>query len=136
MKKLIAFVLALVCVLGLVGCTDKQQNISEKDKNPLIYGETQEPPDNDMIQGKEEAIAVTGDYPAAIMVDDVVYYLSYAMPAEIDESAVVGYTTSYTDEMPQSNGEINFNRELNTPYARVSDGIAILYENEWWLCKP
>ena len=76
------------------------------------------------------------DNAAAIMVDDVVYYLAYAMPAEIDESAIIGYTTYYTDEMPQSNGETNFNRDLNMPYARVSDGIAILYENEWWLCKP
>lgn len=102
----------------------------------LIYGEIQEPSNSDIIHGEGEAIAVKGDYPAAIMVDDIVYYLAYAMPAEIDESAIVGYTTSYTDEMPQSNGETNFNRELNMPYARVSDGIAILYENEWWLCKP
>jgi len=102
----------------------------------LIYGETQAPSDNDVIHGEGEAIAAKGDYPAAIMVDDVVYYLAYAMPAEIDESAIVGFTSSYTDEMPQSNGETNFNRELNMPYAKVSDGIAILYENEWWLCKP
>ena len=91
---------------------------------------------NDIIHDESEAIAVKGDYVAAIMIEDVVYYLAYAMPAEIDESAIIGYTTSYTDEMPQSNGETNFNRELNMPYARVSDGIAILYENEWWLCKP
>ena len=53
MKKLIALVLALVCVLGLVGCNnDNQQNISEKDKNQLIYGETQEPSDNDIIHGE------------------------------------------------------------------------------------
>ncbi len=35
MKKLIALVLSLVCVLGLVGCVDNQQNISEKDKKPV-----------------------------------------------------------------------------------------------------
>ena len=52
MKKLIALVLSLVCVLGLVGCVDNQQNISEKDKNQLIYGETQEPSDNDIIHGE------------------------------------------------------------------------------------
>ncbi len=52
MKKLIASVLALVCVLALAGCVDKQQNISEKDKNQLIYGETQEPSDDDIIQGE------------------------------------------------------------------------------------
>ena len=136
MKRLITFVLVLVCMLGLVGCADNHQNISEKDKNRLIYGAIEDPSDSDVIQDEDEAIAVKGDYPAVIMVDDIIYYLAYAMPAEIDESAIVGYTTSYTYEMPQKNGETNFNRELNMPYASVSDGIAILYENEWWLCKP
>ncbi len=56
MRKCIALVLALVCVLGLVGCVDKQQNISEKDKNRLIYGETQEPSDDDIIQGEGGAL--------------------------------------------------------------------------------
>ena len=73
---------------------------------------------------------------ASIMVDDVVYYLKHEVPGEIDESAIIGYTTSYTDEMPQINGETNFNRELNMPYAKVGEGIAVLYENEWWICEP
>lgn len=77
-----------------------------------------------------------GDYASAIMVDDVVYYLKHEVPGEIDESAIIGYTASYTDEMPQRNGETNFNRELNMPYAKVSEGIAVLYENEWWICEP
>ena len=107
----------------------------EENHDKLIYGQTQAPSDNDIIYGEGEPIAVKGDYPAVIMVEDVVYYLATEMPAEIDESAIIGYTNSYTDEMPQHNGEINFNRELNMPYARVEDGIAILYNNEWWLCK-
>ncbi len=56
MKKLMASVLALVCVFALAGCVDKQQNISEKDKNRLIYGETQEPSDDDIIQGEGGAL--------------------------------------------------------------------------------
>ena len=91
--------------------------------------------DNDIGHNDEESMVVMGDYPAAVMVDDVVYYLAYAMSAEIDESAIVGYTTSYTDEMPQSNGETNFSRELNLPYAKVEGGIAILHKNEWWFCE-
>ena len=86
--------------------------------------------------GKPVEVAEKGDYPAAIMVDDVVYYLAYAMPAEIDESAIIGYTTSYTDTFPEKDGETNFNRELNMPYARVEGGIAVLYQNEWYLCTP
>ena len=75
------------------------------------------------------------DYPAAIMVEGTVYLKSAtAMPAEINESAIIGYTTSYTDTYPEKDGETNFNRELNMPYARVEGGIAVLYENEWYLC--
>ena len=54
---------------------------------------------------------VASDYPAAIMVGDTVYYLtSQAMPAEIDESAVIGYTESYTDVFPKENNATNFSR--------------------------
>lgn len=77
------------------------------------------------------------DYSAAIMAEGEIYLLSAtAMPAEIDESAIIGYTTSYTDAYPKKDGETNFNQTLNMPYARVEGGIAVLYENEWHLCTP
>lgn len=58
------------------------------------------------------------------------------LPGEIDESEILGYTVFYCDGFPGKNGETNFNRELNMPYARTVDGIAVLYENEWRLCVP
>lgn len=77
------------------------------------------------------------DYPAAIMVEGVIYLKSAdPMPAEIDESAIIGYTSSYTDTYPEMDGETNFSRELDLPYARVEGGIAVLVENEWYLCTP
>ena len=77
------------------------------------------------------------DYAAAIMVEGNIYLKSgSAMPAEIDENAIIGYTISYTDTFPKKEGETNFNRELNMPYARVEGGIAVLYDNEWYLCTP
>ena len=80
---------------------------------------------------------VETDYAAAIMVEGEVYLKTVtAMPAEIDESAIIGYTTSYTDTFPEKDGETNFNRELNMPFARVEGGIAVLYQNEWYLCTP
>ena len=83
---------------------------------------------------------VTGtetDYPAAIMVNGEIYVLtSEPMPAEVDESAIIGYTASYTDTFPQQDGETNFNRELELPYAKVENGIAVLYDNKWCLCIP
>ena len=77
------------------------------------------------------------DYAAAIMVNDQIYYLSVsAVPGEIDENAIIGYTKSYTETFPKKNGETNFNRELCMPYAKVEGGIAVLYEDEWCLCVP
>ena len=49
-------------------------------------------------------------------------------------SAIIGYTSSYTDTFPEKDGETNFNREIGMPYAKVEEGIAVLYENEWHLC--
>ncbi len=39
------------------------------------------------------------DYPAAIMVEDSLYHLTQeAAPMEVDESAIIGYTKSYTNK--------------------------------------
>ena len=57
MKKLIALVLALACVLGLVGC-GQQQSFSEEDKDKLIYGEPQEPSDADIVNGEGEPLDI------------------------------------------------------------------------------
>lgn len=106
MKRKIGLLL-LVCLLGLTACGIKG--------GP--YTET--------------------DYAAAIMVDGTIYYKTVTtMSAEVDESAILGYTESYTDTFPEKDGETNFNRELDMPYAKVEGGIAVLYENEWWLCTP
>lgn len=59
------------------------------------------------------------------------------MPAEIDDSAMIGYVKSYTDTFPKKDGETNISRDLiGAPYAKVDGGIALLYQNEWYLCKP
>ena len=77
-------------------------------------------------------------YLLGIMVDGVFYEKSYeAMPAEVDESAIIGYIESYTDTFPDENGETNISKDLiGAPYARVEGGLAILYNHEWYLCSP
>lgn len=116
MKKLITIVLFLILTISLTGC------LGEKTKD-----NTQEISSN----------VSTTDYPAAIMVDDLIYLFSIEpMSAEVDETAIIGYTNSYTDTFPEENGQTNFNRELEMPYAEVEGGIAVLYENEWHLCTP
>lgn len=77
------------------------------------------------------------DYMASIMVHGKIYYLSEEeILGEIDESAILGYTESYTNTYPEKHGETNFNRELGMPYARVEGGMAVLMNNEWYLCYP
>ena len=104
MKRLICVILTALLCISVCGCSE-------------------------LLKGVET------DYPAAIMVEGEVYLKSGSpMPAEVDSSAIIGYTDSYTETFPKKDGETNFNRELNMPYARVEDGIAVLYENEWYLC--
>ena len=106
MKRLICIILTALLCISVCGCSE-------------------------LLKGVET------DYPATIMVEGEVYLKSGSpMPAEVDPSAIIGYTDSYTDTFPKKDGETNFNRELDMPYARVEGGIAVLYENEWYLCTP
>lgn len=90
-----------------------------------------------LLYGCAQDGSTAADYPAAIMVEDTIYYKpAEPMPAEVAESAILGYTTGYTDAFPEKNGETNFNRELGMPYAKVQGGLAVLFENEWYLCTP
>lgn len=81
--------------------------------------------------------AGAGDYPAAIRIEGQVYLLAEGpMPAEVEESAVIGRTTSYTDGWPSQDGETNFSREPDLPYARVEGRMAVLVDHEWYFCAP
>lgn len=98
-----------------------------------------EEPDSPGPQRPEETASAsqTADFPPVIQVESIVYlYCADPIPGEVDESAVIGRTTAYTDTFPTRDGETNFNRELNMPYARVGENIAVLYQNEWRLCTP
>lgn len=78
------------------------------------------------------------DCAAAIMADGKIYLQTMgALPGEVDESAILGYFKSYTDTYPEKDGQTNISKDLiNAPYAKVEGGIAILYQNEWYLCTP
>ncbi len=120
MKKGILLTITIVLTLTSAGCRKSEIAV-------------------DSVNSKEdvESTGVTTDYPAAIMVDGSVFLLSGTpMSAEVDASSIIGYTESYTDTFPEKNGETNFNSELDMPYAKVEGGIAVLYQNEWYLCTP
>ena len=132
MKKRIVFILVTACVLLMAGCGNSN-SAGEPAGTDSQIAENEEQTDT------EENISTEGvaDYPAAIMVNDTIYLLeSNPMPTEVDESAIIGYTESYTGTFPENNGETNFNPELGMPYAQVEGGIAVLYNNEWYLCTP
>lgn len=74
-----------------------------------------------------------GDYPATIMINGTNYYSTgNAVPVEVDESAIK-YTISYAEDgIPKKDGEANFNRETETPYAILEGGmVVVLLDNEW-----
>ena len=77
-------------------------------------------------------------YQLGIVVDGVFYEKCYQpMPVEVDDSAIVGYIKSYTDTYPKKDEQTNISKDLiDVPYAKVEGGIAILYQNEWYLCIP
>ena len=132
MKKRIAFIIVTVCVLLIAGCGDSN---SAEDS----VGTDSQMAENVGQKDTERNIATDGvaDYPTAIMVNDTVYLVEgNLMTEEVDESAIIGYTGSYTDTFPENNGETNFNPELGMPYAQVEGGIAVLYKNEWYLGTP
>ena len=132
MGKRIAFSIITACVLLITGCGASNSAEAPAGADSQIV-------ENAGQTDIEENIATDGvaDYPAAIMVNDTVYLLEgNPMPAEVDESAIIGYTESYTDTFPENNGETNFNPELGMPYAQVEGGIAVLYKNEWYLGTP
>ena len=132
MRKQIAFIMVIECVLLMAGCGASNSAEDSAGTDNQMVG-------NAVQTDTEENLATDGvaDYPAAIMVNDTVYLMEgNPMPTEVDESAIIGYTESYTGTFPVNNGETNFNSELGMPYAQVEGGIAVLYENEWYLCTP
>ena len=113
-KKLLLSILIVFCLLCAAGCTAP---VPVPEKTPIVSAAT--------------------DYPAAIMAEGVIWLLpGEPMAGEVDDSAILGYTASYTDTFPEKDGETNFDRETGKPYAKVEGGLAVLYQNEWYLCTP
>lgn len=84
----------------------------------------------------QEPGAAGGDYCAAIMVDGVVCWSTDTpVPGEVDESAV-RTVTSYTDGVPEEDGQTNFDRDLTTRYAVTGQGVVVLMDGEWVLFDP
>lgn len=75
------------------------------------------------------------DYPSALMWDGTVYYRSVQEVDKVPESAIVGTTSSETDAFPWKNGQANC-CPPGTPVAETEEGMAVLLDGVWYLCRP
>ena len=107
MKKFIALVLVLVCVLGLVACGAKEQT-TPNTPNATIPS----------IMYEGNLYKTTGKQ----------------IPAEVDETDIVGNISSVVplSQFPTNDGEANFG-QVGDPYALTADGLVVLLNNEWTL---
>lgn len=89
--------------------------------------------------GPGKPVEVTPDTPNA-MVPSIMYEGSLyrttgkAIPAEVDESAIVGDISSVVplSQLPTKDGEANFG-QIGDPYAITIDGLLVIMGNEWVL---
>lgn len=87
--------------------------------------------------GPGKPVEVTPDTPNA-MVPSIMYEGSLyrttgkAIPAEVDESAIVGEINSVVplSQLPTKDGEANFG-QIGDPYAITSDGLLVIMNHEW-----
>ena len=107
MKKFIALLLALTCMLAMVGCGAKEQ-ITPNTPNATIPS----------IMYEGNLYKTTGKQ----------------IPAEVDETAIVGNISSVVplSQFPTNDGEANFG-QVGDPYALTADGLVVLLNNEWTL---
>ena len=107
MKKLLAIVLALICVLGLVGCN----------KTP-----------------SSEDVVVGGDLRPAIMVDGVLYWdTNKVSTTEREDGLFDGEISTAVDrnQVPTENNQSNFGTGYG--YQFGTDGTIDVYINEKWI---
>lgn len=74
------------------------------------------------------------DYPSALMWNDTVYYRSVREAGHVPDSAIAGTISSETDTFPRKNGQANC-CPPGTPVAETEEGLAILVDGVWRLCR-
>ena len=107
-------------------------NASASGGGSAAGGESQENSNSGMTDNSQGS---GGDVCPAIWVDGQLYWSTgQTISGQMDENAILG-TTTYTDDLPDEDGEANFNRE-GTLYARTDEGIAVEIDGEWVLFTP
>ena len=111
MKKLIALVLALVCVLGLVGCNNRSMNYIIENE-PSITGIVKETNDNSILIENED-----GEYWVSLNVENKDSMTNFSVGDEV----VVYYDGNIAESYPM---------QINTVYAITLKTPADRTEND------
>lgn len=107
MKKYSSIILSILCILILAGCSKKEQKVPDT-LNAMV--------------------------PSIIYQGSMYRTTGKQIPAEVDESAIVGEISSVVPltQLPTKEGEANFG-EIGDQYAITSDGLLVKMNNEWTL---
>lgn len=79
--------------------------------------------------------ATETDSPSALMWNGTICYASVQAVDELPADAAVGTVSSETDTFPRKNGQANF-CPPDTPVAQTEEGMAVLLDGVWYLCRP
>lgn len=107
MKKYSSIILSILCILILAGCSKKEQIVPDA-PNAMV--------------------------PSIIYQGSLYRTTGKQIPAEVDESAILGEISSVVplNQLPTKEGEANFG-EIGDQYAITSDGLLVKMNNEWTL---
>ena len=74
---------------------------------------------------------------AAVTIEDEVYYVVgdpiYFESEEIESMTVLEHATPYIESKPEAG---YYDPDLEMKYAKVDEGIVVLYMDKWYLCVP
>ena len=107
MKKYSSIILSILCILIMAGCSKKEQIVPDT-PNAMV--------------------------PSIIYQGSLYRTTGKQIPAEVDESAILGEISSVVplNKLPTKEGEANFG-EIGDQYAITSDGLLVKMNNEWTL---
>ena len=105
MKKYISIILAALCIFLIVGCSKSEQGVPDTP--------------NTMV-------------PSIIYEGDLYRTTGKEIPAEVDESAIVGEISSIVPltQLPTKEGEANFG-QIGDQFAVTSNGLLVKMNHEW-----
>lgn len=73
------------------------------------------------------------DMEPAIMLDGILYYSTGLTVEEEINEADIQAVTSYTNAVPEMDGQTNFSQDLSAKYARLPEGLAVWMDGTWIL---